>query len=146
MSVTLGDGTISGLISGGLPTGSVTGSDIIDSAITLIKLNSSQWTSTIAATGSQRLPNGMIIKWGPAITTTATTADWKSGTITFGSAFPTSCIVVVTSLDASAASVTANAYAAAGADTWTTTNFRSLIRKFTSDANLVSSYYIAVGY
>jgi len=85
-----GDGNITGLSVGGLPTGVISASLIADGTIPYSKLLSTDWTTTQSGNGYQKLPTGLIIQWGA----TGTVGD---ATITFPIAFP-SAVYSVTSV------------------------------------------------
>lgn len=85
MPITLGNGTITGLAGGGLPTGIVTGANFQGGAITNIKLGPQLYTQSLLPNGYQYLPNGIIFQWGTYTSSTTTS------TITYPIAFPTVC-------------------------------------------------------
>lgn len=85
MPITIGNGTITGISSGGLPNGIITGTTVADNNITTAKLISSLYANSNATSGYAYLPNGMLFQWGTA-TTAATTI-----TITYPISFPTAC-------------------------------------------------------
>jgi hypothetical protein len=85
MPITVGNGTITGIASGGLPNSIVTGTTVADSNVTTAKLISSLYTSSKNTNGYAYLPNGMLFQWGTA-TTAGTTL-----TVTYPISFPTAC-------------------------------------------------------
>jgi hypothetical protein len=85
MPITVGNGTITGISSGGLPNSIVTGTTVADSNVTTAKLVSSLYTNSKTTNGYAYLPNGMLFQWG-----TATTAS-TSLTVTYPISFPTAC-------------------------------------------------------
>jgi hypothetical protein len=85
MPITVGNGTITGISSGGLPNSIVTGTTVADSNVTTDKLVSSLYTNSKSNNGYAYLPNGMLFQWG-----TATTAS-TSLTVTYPISFPTAC-------------------------------------------------------
>jgi hypothetical protein len=88
MPITIGNGTITGISSGGLPNGIITGTTVADGNITTAKLISSLYANSKTTNGYAYLPNGLIFQWGTA-NTGATTI-----TITYPIAFPTACFHV----------------------------------------------------
>jgi hypothetical protein len=84
-----GTGTITGISAGGLPDASIVTADIADNAVTYAKLLSTDWTGTVVLAGSQKLPSGLIIKWGSAGASTAGVA------FTFAIPFPNAAFCVV---------------------------------------------------
>jgi hypothetical protein len=67
----------------------VTTTKLANGAVSFAKLLSTDWTGTVALAGSQKLPSGLIIKWGSAGASTAGVA------FTFPTPFPTSAFCIV---------------------------------------------------
>jgi len=84
-----GTGTITGISAGGLPDACVVADDIASNSVSYAKLLSTDWTGTVALAGSQKLPSGLIIKWGSAGATTAGVA------FTFPTPFPNNAFCIV---------------------------------------------------
>ena len=95
-----GGGTISGattISTGGLVVGAsgaaITGNSTITGTATVTQpgtsgsqaVNFSQFPATLGATGTETLPSGRVMKWGTG------TISSGSGSVSFGTAFPTSC-------------------------------------------------------
>lgn len=72
----------------------VTTNHIRDSAVSFIKLLSTDWTNSIAASGSQKLPSGLILKWG----VTGSVSSGSTESVTPAAAFPTACLQVFASI------------------------------------------------
>jgi hypothetical protein len=75
---------------GALQANSVGSTAIQNGSITFADFLASDWTASLGATGSQKLPSGLILKWG----TVSATAGGAG--VTFAQAFPTACYGVFT--------------------------------------------------
>ena len=84
-----GTGTITGISAGGLPDACVVADDIASNSVSYAKLLSTDWTGTVALAGSQKLPSGLIIKWGSAGASSAGVA------FTFATPFPNNAFCIV---------------------------------------------------
>jgi hypothetical protein len=78
-----------GIVTGNIAALQVTTATIADGAVSFNKLLSTDWTGTVALAGSQKLPSGLIIKWGSAGASTAGVA------FTFPTPFPTLAFCIV---------------------------------------------------
>jgi hypothetical protein len=77
-------------------------SDIVqlkDGGTPFAKFLGTDWTNSISTSGSQKLPSGLILKWG----VTASINSATNSTITFGSAFPTACRQVIAGIQGNSA-------------------------------------------
>lgn len=93
-------------------------------------------TSTQAATGTLTMPGGLIMKWG---TTATIGADSSGNAITFGTAFPTNCFVVVGSASTAGIVGGGEGYSVA-LSTWNTAGF-----VITNDSVATAVSWIAIG-
>lgn len=96
-----------------------------------------QFRASLTANGSQKLPSGLIIKWGSAV---STGTGIGNSTITFPSAFPTACV----SINATVANDASN-YAAQIQSLTATQAVMSLCQG-TAYANSLAYRWIAIGY
>lgn len=115
----------------------VTTAKIANEAVSFVKLVSTEWTKSAAASGYLKLPSGMIIQWG----VTASIASGVNSGITFPLAFPTGCLQVIPTVrDNSAVATTSTGQPGSG--NYSTTGFDLYNR--TSVA--LTFNYLAVGY
>lgn len=139
---TLGCGTSSGLASiniqqgdsvllakhdtGGAPRWQIIGGSVV------LRYSFGDFVSSLAASGYQKLPSGLIIQWGSA-------AIGSNTTVTFPIAFPTTCLQVVVTDGTSAAQ-------GCGASALTATNFRADSIKHDGVYTVTTARYFAIGY
>jgi hypothetical protein len=62
-----------------------------DSGVPFVKLLSSDWTNSIASSGYQKLPSGLILQWG----STGKIMTGTTSTITLPLPFPTICLQAI---------------------------------------------------
>jgi hypothetical protein len=123
--------------SAAMAANSVATASIQNAAVTFAKLLSTDWSSSLAASGYQKLGSGLYIQWGVtgSIPTSTNTA------ITFPIAFPNACLQVITGIQANSAGVTTST-GHFGSGAYSTTGFTLYNR--TSVAYVFN--YLAVGY
>lgn len=80
----------------------ITAAQIASNAVSFIKLLSTDWTSSLGASGYQKLPSGLYIQWG----VTGSIASAAAATVTFPIAFPTACFQVIPAIQNDSAAVT----------------------------------------
>lgn len=89
-----------------------------DGGIPFAKLLSTDWTSSQAASGYQKLPSGLYMQWG----VTTSIASGLNSTITFPTAFPAACFQVLVSITGNGAAPATDT-GQAGVSSLTATNF-----------------------
>lgn len=137
MSVTIGNGTITGLSAGGLNDGCIIGATFAGDTLSLADFASSVWASSKASAGYQYFPGGIIFQWGRFNNRASTAA------ITFPIAFSAVCYsVIVTQQAASDTGGTGNGPALASIPS--TTGVTLSIQNMTTDPS--TGHYIAIGY
>ncbi len=77
-------------------------------------------TSTQSANGTATLPSGLILKWG---TTTTFALDTGGYSVSFPTAFPTACFMVIGSASTNNSVSPSNANYSVGIHSWTTSGF-----------------------
>jgi hypothetical protein len=107
-----------------------------DSGIPFAKLLSTDWTSSKAATGYTKLPNGIYIQWGAI----ASIASGTNTAQTFPVAFPAACFQVVAGITGNGAILTTTT-GQWGVSSTSTTGFT--LNNRTSSA--LTFNYVAVG-
>jgi len=123
---------------------SVGTSNLVDGAVSYVKLLSTDWTNSKTASGYQKLPSGIIIQWG-------TTPFNVSGIAapTFPIAFPTSCLFVNASV---VRSTTLSGYLMSTQVGSTSTTSATIYGSYTTGASVSSlssnesAAWIAIGY
>ena len=88
MPVVVGNNTITGISTGGLPSSSVVTNDIVDNTIPF-SVFSTLMANSKAANGYTYYPSGLIVQWGYR-----TAGAITSGTLSFNFTFPNTCFNV----------------------------------------------------
>ena len=83
-------GSITGMLkaSSGVVSQAVAGTDYLDSSNGVQSSSFTGSNQSLSASGYQKIPGGLIIQWGRVTSPSAT------GTITFPTAFPTTCLSI----------------------------------------------------
>lgn len=89
MPVVVGNNTITGISTGGLPSSSVVTNDIVDNTIPF-SVFSTLMDNSKSADGYTYYPSGLIVQWGYR-----TTGAITSGTLSFNFTFPNECFNVL---------------------------------------------------
>jgi hypothetical protein len=114
-------------------TGTVATAMLADSAVSSVKLLSTDWTRSISTNGYQKLPGGLIIQWG--------SNSSSSASVTFPIAFPTALLQVIYSFGYP------SSQAAAGGYQWLTAQSTTGFTTYYDPAGASGKgTWIAVGY